>query len=312
VFHSVKTHTTIRYLQFILLIAIQGIALSAFCQEYRYDTLKLFYPIDKTELQSNQLSLLDSLAALLNRSKKTKFSIYGYADYLGTNPHNIDLSVTRAQKVKQYLVTKGIDSNRVIECSGKGALTAYSTNKRNKGVPEHRRVDVIVGWMVGKKKQTVPDKSNISGKPPKDNNTVEIPPNLSTLNPQKIKKGDKILLDNLNFEGGKHTLHPSSYLTLNKLVAIMKKYPNLSIEIQGHICCDSVNVDGYDLGTGQFDLSLARAHFVYQALVQSGIEASRMSYKGFGGKQRLIKNEITEADRLRNRRVEIMVVSVGE
>ena len=138
-------------LRLYLIFSLAIINVNIFAQDIRYDTVKLFYPIDKTELEASHQKKLDSILLMLNRSKKVKISITGYADFLGTNPHNVDLSVERANKVKKYLATKGFDTTRVSECGGRGALSGITKNKKDKGVPEHRRVDVVVGWLVGKK-----------------------------------------------------------------------------------------------------------------------------------------------------------------
>jgi len=287
-----------------ILFFILGLYLPAFAQEMRYDTLRLFYPIDKTELEAVHKTRLDSLSVLLNRSKKVKISITGYADYLGTNPHNVDLSVSRALKVKDYLASKGFDTNRISHCDGKGALSPDAVkNKREKGIPLHRRVDVVVGWLVGKKPPPKSKKEEVQGKP--------LPRKLSQLDLANMKTGDNIVVDNLNFIGGRHVLMTQSYPTLKKLATLLNDKPLLKIEIQGHICCDSFAIDGYDSDTRTNTLSVNRAKYVYDQLINTGIDSTRLTYRGFGGKFRLIKDERTGDDQAANRRVEIKIMSTG-
>lgn len=66
----------------------------------------------------------------------------------------------------------------------------------------------------------------------------------------------------------------------------LKTHPTLTIEIQGHLCCTTHNEDVYDY------------------LVENGISADRLSYKGFGGTRKIITEEESEEDKTTNRRVE--------
>jgi outer membrane protein OmpA-like peptidoglycan-associated protein len=257
-------------------------------QEYVTDTLRIFYPIDVVSLDKTSVNKLDSLASLVKRNKKARLSITGYADYLGTNPHNIDLSVRRSAITKESLIQKGLDSLQIMYCEGKGALQPFDIKGDQRGIPFHRRTDIVVTWPV--KKKTPPEKDELA------------------LNLKNVKKGDHIVLKNLNFEGGEHLLLPESFSVLQELTQIMKSNPGLKIEIQGHICCDSVSDDGYDAGTGKRDLSYQRAKVIYNHLVHMGIDSTRLMYKGYGGKYRLIKDERTETDRRRNRRVEVRIL----
>jgi outer membrane protein OmpA-like peptidoglycan-associated protein len=51
-----------------------------------------------------------------------------------------------------------------------------------------------------------------------------------------------------------------------------------------------------------------RAKAVYDFLVKKGIDAKRLTYKGFGSSKKLVE-EVTEIDRITNRRVEIKIVN---
>jgi outer membrane protein OmpA-like peptidoglycan-associated protein len=62
-----------------------------------------------------------------------------------------------------------------------------------------------------------------------------------------------------------------------------------------------------DLDTNTLELSLNRAKAVYQYLADNGIDAARLSYKGFGHKHPLVYPEDTEEKRTTNRRVELKI-----
>jgi outer membrane protein OmpA-like peptidoglycan-associated protein len=88
----------------------------------------------------------------------------------------------------------------------------------------------------------------------------------------------------------------------------MRKYPDLKIEIQGHICCALQGEDGYDHGLKNNQLSLNRAKVVYLFLVRNGIDKNRMTYKGFGASRKRFPEEKTKQEQELNRRVEIKII----
>ena len=128
----------------------------------------------------------------------------------------------------------------------------------------------------------------------------------ATLAISNIEVGKSFVLENMNFYGGRHVLLPKSNKTLKLLLNTLKANPALEIEIQGHICCERTG-DGMDIDTHTLDLSVNRAKAIYDYLVKSGIDPSRLSYRGFGSSRKLVL-EFTEADRTTNRRVEVKVL----
>jgi outer membrane protein OmpA-like peptidoglycan-associated protein len=111
--------------------------------------------------------------------------------------------------------------------------------------------------------------------------------------------GTKLKLDNLNFVLNTFAIVNESRGKLYELLIVLQQNPALTIEIQGHLCCNPHDRN---------DLSSQRAKAVYQFLVHNGIHKSRLSYKGFGSSQPLFPlPEENEAQRAANRRVEIQV-----
>ena len=98
-----------------------------------------------------------------------------------------------------------------------------------------------------------------------------------------LKVGDKITLDDILFIGGRHALLSESYASLKALVKALKKHENYSIVILGHICCTKPGRDGRDTDTGLINLSTARAETIYDYLIDNGIDANRLEYKGMKG-----------------------------
>ncbi|MGE5640969.1 MAG: OmpA family protein, partial [Clostridia bacterium] len=67
----------------------------------------------------------------------------GHTDSIGTDEYNQKLSVRRAESVKSYLVSKGVEQNRVYT-EGKGEKQPVATNKTKEGRQKNRRVEIEV------------------------------------------------------------------------------------------------------------------------------------------------------------------------
>ena len=189
----------------------------------------------------------------------------------------------------------------MVAVKGYGKRKPANDNKTEEERQLNRRVDIIVQYGL---KKIDPNQPTTSKKV-----LVKTPGiTLNQLNSDSTKAGMRIILKNLNFYGGMHTLLPGSLPTLDTLVKILKKHPNLKICILGYVCCTENGEDGMDNETRTFGLSWNRANEVYQYLISKHISKERLSYKGMGGQHHLVDPEITEDDKTTNRRVEIEVV----
>ncbi|MEZ4887961.1 MAG: OmpA family protein [Chitinophagales bacterium] len=112
--------------------------------------------------------------------------------------------------------------------------------------------------------------------------------------------GQTVVLKNVFFETNSFDLKPASYTELDKLVDMLNQYNLLHIEIGGHT--DSIGTAEYNL-----ELSENRAQSVHSYLIDKGIAADRLSYRGYGKSQPLAGNE-TETGRAINRRTEFKVI----
>lgn len=129
---------------------------------------------------------------------------------------------------------------------------------------------------------------------------------LNTLS--QLNVGESLVLEGLNFQPGKHRILNEAKPVLKKLLLIMQENPTLKIEIQGHVCCGKKGgEDGVDEETGKYNLSWTRAQFVYDYLIEHGIDASRLSYKGYAMSMPLVYPEKTIQDQIKNRRVEVLI-----
>jgi outer membrane protein OmpA-like peptidoglycan-associated protein len=105
---------------------------------------------------------------------------------------------------------------------------------------------------------------------------------------------------NLNFASGSAKLDVAAQGEVDNVSAILKAYPGVNIEINGH-----TDNDG-DAAKNK-ELSQARAQAVVARLIGKGIDAARLKAQGFGQEQPVADNGTPEG-KAQNRRIEIKVV----
>lgn len=120
---------------------------------------------------------------------------------------------------------------------------------------------------------------------------------------EPVMAGNKMVLRNIFFNTDEYQLEPESFTELNKLFDFLNNNPSVKIEIGGHTD---------DQGTDQYNATLSdnRARAVYDYLVEKGVNAERMIYKGYGESKPESSNE-TEAGRALNRRTEITILQAN-
>lgn len=113
---------------------------------------------------------------------------------------------------------------------------------------------------------------------------------------EKAEKGTTAVLQNIFFDVDKYDLKEKSVTELQKILRFLKENPSFKVEISGHT--DNVGADAYNL-----QLSQRRAQSVFNYLVESGIDARRLSPEGYGAAKPLAPNT-SEEGRRQNRRIE--------
>ncbi len=74
---------------------------------------RVFFESDQTELSPQAIATLDKQAQWLQSYNRYAFTIEGHADERGTREYNIALGARRAQSVRTYLASRGIDPSRM-------------------------------------------------------------------------------------------------------------------------------------------------------------------------------------------------------
>jgi len=74
---------------------------------------RVFFESDQTELSPQAIATLEKQAQWLQSYNRYSFTIEGHADERGTREYNIALGARRAQSVRSYLASRGIDPSRM-------------------------------------------------------------------------------------------------------------------------------------------------------------------------------------------------------
>jgi OOP family OmpA-OmpF porin len=102
-----------------------------------------FFDFDKSVLKPEGKAKLDDLSGKLKAITLEVIIAVGHTDAVGTDAYNQKLSVKRAESVKAYLVSKGVEANRVYT-EGKGEKQPTADNKTTEGRAKNRRVEIEV------------------------------------------------------------------------------------------------------------------------------------------------------------------------
>ncbi|MFD2066745.1 OmpA family protein [Pontibacter silvestris] len=127
----------------------------------------------------------------------------------------------------------------------------------------------------------------------------------ATLVLNEIVRDKPIVLENIYYDLDKANIRPDAAAELDKLVQILKDNPGISIELSSHT--DVRGSDEYNQ-----DLSQRRAEAAVEYIISQGIDRDRITARGYGESQLIVKNAQTEEEHQRNRRTEFRVIRVQE
>ena len=102
-----------------------------------------FFDFDKATLKPAGKAKLDDLVGKVKGINLEVIIAVGHTDSVGSDVYNQKLSVKRAESVKAYLVSKGIEKNRIYT-EGKGEKQPVADNKTSEGRAKNRRVEIEV------------------------------------------------------------------------------------------------------------------------------------------------------------------------
>ena len=100
-----------------------------------------FFDFDKYGLKPEGKAKLDDLVSKMSAMNLEVIIAVGHTDSIGTEEYNQKLSVRRADAVKAYLVSKGVEKNRIYT-EGKGEKDPIASNSTAEGRAKNRRVEI--------------------------------------------------------------------------------------------------------------------------------------------------------------------------
>ena len=123
---------------------------------------------------------------------------------------------------------------------------------------------------------------------------------LATVDVVELAPGDAVVLQNIQFEFNSSALTADSQAGIEMLVEFLKRNPDLKVELAGHTD---------DVGSASYNqkLSADRAESVRKALIDHGIDETRLTAKGYGANKPLWPNDSDE-HRALNRRTEMIII----
>lgn len=273
------------------------------------EQVSFYFDTNKFELKKSEIQKVNDW--MLSNKEVKIVAINGYTDEDGT----IGFNDTLAQKRVDFiygLVKDKIKIRDDFKTRSFGKLHKQSDNKA-----ENRRVTVYYieakdlareDEILGIKKEEVTPKHKPKKQFPEaiviqNPNGTESTYELNVAFMQQVdaaKPGEKLKLENLNFQLNTFAIVNESRGKLYELLIVMQQNPELSIDIQGHLCC---------MPTDRTNLSYQRAKAISQFLRTNGIENSRVTYQGFGSSKPIHPlPEKNEEERAANRRVEIEII----
>jgi outer membrane protein OmpA-like peptidoglycan-associated protein len=259
------------------------------------DKLVLFFDFNQDII--NEKSQQDFCKWLEHSKGKEILKIQGYCDSIDSNSYNKELSFRRANNVLALLEFNKVHLSEKLELYGLGEDFEQLKNQS-----DNRKVLVYYQDKISINKKT--DNENLVFE---KGQVKEVPVNETKNNISLIEKvnnakiGDLIKLENLNFYFNSERIITESEPILSDLLQVLKMNPQLKIYVYGHICCNN--------NPNDVKLSYRRSKFVFDYLIRNGIATSRLGHRGFGSSRPIYAlPEKNEAERIANRRVEILVV----
>jgi outer membrane protein OmpA-like peptidoglycan-associated protein len=133
-----------------------------------------------------------------------------------------------------------------------------------------------------------------------DKQAEELQKDMQNARVERVGEGIKITFDSgILFDTNKSDLRPASMSEIQKMAEVLKKYPDTNVLVEGHT--DNTGSDAINQ-----PLSERRAQAVANYTTSQGVDASRITTKGYGSTQPIADNTTTEGKQA-NRRVEIAI-----
>ena len=305
-----------------------------------YEIKPIYFDVNKALIRPDAATELDKIVAILNENPTMEIELGSHTDCRSTASYNQSLSNRRAKASAAYIKARISNPKRII---GKGYGESQLLNnclcedsiQSTCSEEEHqlnRRTEFkVVGYngVINPNRKPVIDLEK--GKIPSNKSVekeISIQPNSPIV--QTEKTDDKLVqitypegfvvgadlskllkINMIYFDLDKYNIRPDAALELDKIVAIMKQYPNMKIELTSHTDCRMPTDYNQRLSNN-------RARTSKSYLVAHGIKSARIVGKGLGETQLAVNcpcegeesSLCTEEQHQLNRRTEFIILSL--
>ena len=108
----------------------------------------VLFGVDSATVDSDGRATLDDVSQVLDEYSKTAVVVQGHTDSTGSEEHNQALSERRATSVRNYLIGRGVDDDR-LSAIGYGESSPIASNDSESGRQQNRRVDILLKAKAG-------------------------------------------------------------------------------------------------------------------------------------------------------------------
>ena len=237
------------------------------------EVLSVFFEKNSSSIADTEAKQLRALKQRLDTKEILILRINAYCDTTGTVDFNQKLAERRLSSVVKNL---RLSPNNTFSAMGENIT--FDGNRYD--AKEHRRVDIIYTKLTA-------EVFSSGGSSAKKQELASI-----------LTTSETELTVDFNFEfiSGTATLANLDDPELNELTQFLKKNTQVKAHIRGHVCCSDNQL-----------ISEQRAEAIYQYLTYSGVSKQQLSFKGYSNTLPSVTPEITEADKQKNRRVDVVL-----
>jgi outer membrane protein OmpA-like peptidoglycan-associated protein len=104
---------------------------------------EMLFDFDRADIKSDVRPALDEVSRILNQEPRSRVTVVGHTDNVGSASYNMDLSQRRAQSVVGYLGSRGVDRQR-LSAEGRGFHEPRASNATPEGRARNRRVELFI------------------------------------------------------------------------------------------------------------------------------------------------------------------------
>lgn len=267
-----------RIMKILFLFLTCSIGFYSFSQE----KFSVYFDIDKSTLSSEEELKLHTFL----QNEIDLIEVVAYCDTTGVISYNDVLAGKRLNTILGFLST-----NDAFESRSLGERHEF----KNEELKDQRRVDILY-YKVEVIEEVVEER--VEEVIVEETKPIEEVPSDLKLFMEDPGQKEVVIQTTILFYNRSGMYLPESQEELHQLYLFMKKNPEVTAHIRGHICCNPyIEWD---------EISQARARTVAIYLIENGINKERITFKGYGTSLPFRSPERTEEDRKLNRRVDVV------